>query len=91
MRPVRTLHSNMVYVGPPGISDLHCERLEPGRILSVWELTPEERAAVASGSNISLVVSTEPHPPVMLLVTGDQGVGEDDPAARERLREWATQ
>lgn len=47
MRPVRTASSNLVYAGPtPDIGDLHCERLVPGQIRSVWWFTPAERKAI---------------------------------------------
>lgn len=86
MKPVRTASSDMVYVGPPGIGDLHCQRVVPGRIRSVWYLTPEERAAVAAGANIGLDIVTEPIPPVAVFVIEEQGVGEDAPDVAERLR-----
>jgi len=87
MKPVRTEHSNLVYRGPtPEIMDLHCQRIERGRIRSVWYLSPEERAVIAAGGNIELEVLTEPIPPVALNVTYDQGAGEDAPEVLERLR-----
>lgn len=90
MKPVRVASSNLVYVGPtPDIGDLHCERLSPGVIESVWTFTPEERTAIAGGANVALAVMTEPIPPVSLIVTDRQGVGEDDPGVLGRLREFA--
>lgn len=78
----------MVYYGPtPDIGDLHCQRIEPGRIRSVWEFTDEERAAIADGANLSLTILGEPIPPVSLYITGDQGIGEDAPEVRQRMRD----
>lgn len=88
MKPVRTEHSNVVYRGPrPGISDLHCQRLELGRIRSVWYLSDAERAVIAAGGNIELEILSEPIPPVALNVTYDQGVGEDAPGILARLEQ----
>lgn len=86
MRPVRTARSNLVYVGPtPDIGDLHCQRLEIGRVRSIWHLSQAERQAVAAGADIALDVLQEPHPPVALSVVDEPGVGEDDPAILDRL------
>jgi len=90
--PVKTDSSNMVYVGPtPDIGDLHCERLRSGVVRSVWWLTPEERAMVAEGANLSLTIWGEPIPSVSLDVTNEQGVGEDAPDIRERLHELVSE
>jgi hypothetical protein len=86
MRPVRTASSNLVYVGPtPDIGDLHCERLAPGRIRSVWWFTPAERRSIAEGANLSLTILGEPIPPVSLHLIRDAGVGNDAPDVLERL------
>jgi hypothetical protein len=86
MKPVRTEHSNLVYRGPtPEIMDLHCQRLERGRIRSVWYLSPDERAVIAAGGNIELDIFNEPIPPTQLSVTYEQGVGEDAPEILDRL------
>lgn len=89
MKPVRTAASNIVYVGPPGIGDLHAERIGdgPGRIRSVWHLSKAERDYIAAGGNIELEILTEPIPPVALNVTDEVGIGEDAPAALERLEQ----
>jgi hypothetical protein len=91
MKPVRTATSNIVYVGPPGIGDLHAERVgtEPGRIRSVWHLSKAEREYIAAGGNIELEILTEPIPPVALNVTDAVGVGEDAPDVLERLQQLA--
>ena len=86
MKPVRTENSNLVYTAPtPDIFDLHCQRLAPGRIQTVWWLSPAEREAIAAGANVRLSILTEPIPPVSLGVTSEQGVGEDAPDVLARL------
>lgn len=86
MKPVRTASSNFIYAGPtPEIADLHCERLKPGVIRSVWWFTPAEREAIAKGSNLSLSIMGEPIPPVSLHLIRQDGVGEDAPDVLERL------
>jgi hypothetical protein len=88
VRPVRTASSNMVYVGPtPDIGDLHCERLQPGLIRSVWWFTPTERASIAAGANLSLTILTEPIPPISLHLIRSNGIGEDAPDVLERLEQ----
>jgi hypothetical protein len=64
MKPVHTITSDRVYVGPPGVGDLHCQRVEPGLIRSVWVPTLLERQAITEGANVALWVYTEPIPPV---------------------------
>lgn len=86
MTPVRTASSNLVYRGPtPGIRDLHCERIQPGVIRSVWWFTPAERAAIADGANLSLTILGEPIPSVSLHLIKADGVGEDAPDVLTRL------
>lgn len=86
MKPVRTENSNLVYTGPtPDIFDLHCQRLAPGRIRTIWWFTPAEREAIAAGANLRLSILTEPIPPVSLGITSEQGVGEDAPDVLARL------
>lgn len=88
MKPVRTASSNMVYRGPtPDIADLHCERLQPGLVRSVWYLSKLERELIAAGANIALIVLQEPIPPVIVQVTEHAGVGEDAPEALDRLEQ----
>lgn len=50
------------------------ENSEP-LLISVWELTPDERQRIANGENIALVVWGTGHPPVMLVPT-DQALGK---------------
>lgn len=89
MKSVRTAASNLVYVGPPGVGDLHCERIQQGLIASVWQLSADERRAIAAGANVKLWVYQEPIPAVSLEVVDERGVGEDAPDVAERLAEWA--
>lgn len=68
MRPVATSRSNFTYVGPtPDVGALPCRR-EDGVVYSTWELTPEERIAIAEGANIELAIFNEPIPPVSLAI-----------------------
>lgn len=86
MKPVRTASSNLVYRGPTeDIGDLHCQRLQPGYIRSVWYFTREERARIAEGANLSLTVMGEPIRPMSLHLTSEQGIGEDAPEVQVRL------
>ena len=88
MKPVRTASSNLVYRGPtPDIHDLHCQRLAPGEVRSVWWFTPAEREAIARGANLSLTIHAEPIPPVSLHLIHDAGVGEDAPEVLARLEQ----
>lgn len=92
MKPVRTASSNFVYVGPtPDIGDLHCQRLQPGEIRSIWYLTDVERAAIAAGANVGLDILGEPIPPVSLFVIHEPGIGEDDPEVLARLEQLQSQ
>jgi hypothetical protein len=66
--PIRTERSNFTYVGPsPEVGDLPC-RVEDGVVYSTWELTHEERIAIAEGANIELGVWLRPPPPVSLAI-----------------------
>lgn len=86
MRPVHTKSSNLVYVGPsPEIGDLHCQRIREGMIRSVWWFTPDERRMIAEGANLSLLILSEPIPPVGLRITSEQGDGNDAPDVLARL------
>lgn len=70
MDPIRTVNSNFTYRGPSDdIGDLPCERhTELGKqteVYSVWELTDEERQAIAAGGQLKLGVMTpDAIPPV---------------------------
>lgn len=90
MKPVRTASSNMVYTGPPGVGDLHCQRIRPGHIRSVWHLSQPERDYIAAGGNIELDIYTEPIPPIALNVSDEHGTGEDAPDVLARLAQLKT-
>ena len=70
MKPRRTPSSNKVFrlVGGTEDNDLWVRQDEQG-IASVWELDDDERAAVALGANIELMVFGAGTPPVSLAVT----------------------
>lgn len=76
MRPVKVASSNLVYHLPGGNedNDLHCQRVEPGQIHSVWLPTQAERQAIAAGANVELAIFGEPIPPVSLRIVEDEPV-----------------
>lgn len=73
MQPIKTEGSNFIYRSPhPDIPDMPGERIEPGHIRSVWDLTDRERDYIAhQGATIELDIYAEPIPPVSLNVTGE--------------------
>jgi hypothetical protein len=81
VKPRRTPHSNQVFrlVGGNEDNDLWVEQTtsEQGACLrSVWQLTDDERARVAAGENVYLIVWGTGTPPVALGVTAEPlGVG----------------
>jgi hypothetical protein len=85
MRPVRTASSNMVFVGPPGVGDLHCQRLPSGAVRTIWRLTRAERDYVAATGHIELEIFAARIPPVAVNCTDEVGVGEDAPDVLDRL------
>ena len=87
MKPVRTARADVIYHGPPGVRDLHCQRVRPGRIRSVWHLSKAERDFIAAGGNIELDILTEPIPPIALNVTDEVGIGSDAPEVLRRLED----
>ena len=78
MRPRRTPSSNGLFrlVGGTEDNDLwvRYDQASDGSsvIASVWELTPEERAAVAAGANIQLEIWGTGVPPVAMQVTDEE-------------------
>lgn len=67
MKPIESARTNFTYLAPAGMRDcdpMPCTRESDGRVVSVWEPTREERAAIAAGSNIELHVWQQPPPPV---------------------------
>ncbi len=51
------------------MADMPGERIEPGHVRSVWELTERERDDIIHGGNIELNILAEPIPPMSLNVT----------------------
>ena len=78
MKPRRTVESTNVLTLPGGNEDsdlwfAHCEAEDGSHVFrSVWELTEEDRKAIAGGANIFLEVWGGGHPPVTLGVTDIQ-------------------
>ena len=76
MKPRRTHTSNQVYVLDGGNEDndlwVHIDP-ENGTVSSVWELTDEERAAIADGFNVQLTVWGGQPPVAMRLVNTPLG------------------
>lgn len=69
MRPVKHASADVVYRGPaPEIGDLWVQRIQPGMILVVYELDDADRAAIAAGGRVALVMHTEPIPPISMAV-----------------------
>lgn len=76
MKPVRTPRTTVVFVfqdptiDPAIGGDLPVERVTPWISMSTWDLSPDERTAIAEGALVELyVVSSTPHPPVALEVS----------------------
>ena len=74
MKPRRTVRSNHVLRLPGGTedNDLWCEviQMSTGPIVSsTWELTDEDRQAIAAGANVELLVWGGAHPPVAIRTT----------------------
>jgi hypothetical protein len=85
MRPVKTVNSNHNFGPPLGqedvIGDLPCQVVTAldgtKTIYSVWELSDEDRAAIANGYNLRLGVGwIGGFPPVYLGVTHEQATAE---------------
>lgn len=78
MRPIRTPRTTSVDLGPVGsnVDPLPTWReVSPEGgivVLSVWEPTPEERAAIAAGANVVLGVWAAQTPPVYV------GIGQGE-------------
>ena len=74
MKPVRTPWTNALYKleGGSDENDLPLEKNhdadEHEILLSTWELTNEERKAVADGKRIEVIIWGEEHPPIALRV-----------------------
>lgn len=83
MKPRRTPGSNGVFRLDGGTedNDLWVERAVDDEhrpiVISVWEPSVAERARIAAGENIALVVWGSGHPPVMIVPT-DSALGRGD-------------
>lgn len=73
MRPRRTASTDQLIRLPGGTedNDLHARR-DPAGWATVWEPSQAERAAIATGANVELLVSSPQHPPVSVIMTREQ-------------------
>lgn len=76
MRPRRTIHTDRVFVLPGGTDDsdlwTYLVVTDNGpAIASVWVPTDAERAAIAAGENVRLIVFGTGMPPVALDLTDE--------------------
>ena len=70
MIPIRTEKSNFIHRSQnPEIPDMPGQRIQPGYIRSIWELTERERDDIFQGLNVELNFFAEPIPPVSLDLT----------------------
>jgi hypothetical protein len=90
VNPIRTPISTSVELGVPGtdVAPLPSWREFDARrgatvVASIWEPTPEERAAIAAGANLMLAIWQDPIPPVSLSVV--QGEEFERLVALERV------
>lgn len=91
VKPRRTHESNRVYRLPGGTEDndlwvtetFDSERPEQQVIVSVWEPSPEERAAIAAGANLELAVWGEQPPVALGTTTVALGKPSPEPGSRE--------
>jgi hypothetical protein len=93
MIPVRTARSNFVYRGPsPDIGDAWVRREPRERaVYLVWQLSDEERRAIAEGGSIELgIYNMEPIPPVSINVTSELPLDAEGAALRDRANVIAT-
>jgi hypothetical protein len=69
VKPVRHAGSNVVYEAQEeNVGDLWCERIREHEIQVVLELDDHDRAAIAQGARIMLIMFAEPIPPINMLV-----------------------
>lgn len=70
MLAIRTDKSTFVYRSANAdLPAMPGERVAPGHVRSVWELTARERDEITQGLNVELNIFAEPIPPVSLNVT----------------------
>lgn len=86
MIPVRTNASNVVYKGDEanGVGDAYVQRLRPGVVSMTWVPTDEERAAIAAGALVELVIFAEPIPPTLVMVSKRVPLSDQGAALRDR-------
>lgn len=90
MRPVRTRASNFVYKGDGGLVSDAWVQLEPGANATIltWKPSEEERAAIADGALIDLVILyAKPIPPTVLNVSAHRELSVIGGAIRDRALE----
>lgn len=69
MHPIKHANSNLVYRGPtPDIGDLWVQRDVPHKVHVVYDLDDNDRALIAEGGRIELVMYHEPIPPISMVV-----------------------
>jgi hypothetical protein len=69
VKPVRHSGSNAVYsIDDCHVGDLWVERTQPGEIHVVFEFNEHDRRAIAAGARMSLVMLSEPIPPIAVMV-----------------------
>lgn len=87
MHPVRTRASNFVYRGPAAdVGDAWVERRPSERaVYLTWQLSEEERAAIAAGGTLRLgIYGMEPIPVVSLELSEEQELSVAGAALRDR-------
>jgi hypothetical protein len=85
MIPVRTRGSNFIYRGNGhDVEEVWVERPYSGVAILTWKPSDEERAAIAAGANIDLVIGTEPIPPTDLHVSTRTELSASAGAIRDR-------
>jgi hypothetical protein len=72
VNPIDFPEANRTFVKPASMTDAECASLrvqDTGEeLISRWEPTPEERAAIAAGAPVVLTIVGGAHPPVRLEV-----------------------
>jgi hypothetical protein len=77
MKPIKTPHSNTLMKGADSnTKDAWAEISPEGTTTLVWELTIEERVAIANGANLKTVLFDVPMPPMYLEISYH---GQDGP------------
>lgn len=88
MTPIEFTEANTILRRPPGVSPEHCMDLPIHRsdsgVVSCWQPSKEEIRAIALGAPIYLMVRSQTHPPLNILV--ESPFVQLEPTA-ERVRE----